>query len=344
MNENAKAPAFSGELPELDHNEIVGWESAAELGRFSAVFLDDADLHPRVRQRIELTRGLIAASGAPTFRIESIGETRTERLLSLVVLGDLVSLYLAVLRGVDPTPIPPMSWLLPSACWTYYLQTLTEHDQYRILANPEVVYGVPLPAGAQVNYRRWARRVQWAVFRSPQTLQGVEYVDQVNFCGKRVCSGTLARDQEIQGLPCRAQTVVDYSQIDGRVTECTLAQPFVRQGVTWPTGTTVRIGSGRGDSYLPPAGADPIRITGLLVHCGLIVWLTPEGRIRELDRNQSLADADTRVEVGDIILKSDQYRFLPDGTIHGGVLAQDAVIDGKPKKSGDPVVIPAPSP
>jgi glucose/mannose-6-phosphate isomerase len=111
VNENAKAPAFSGELPELDHNEIVGWESAAELGRFSAVFLDDADLHPRVRQRIELTRGLIAASGAPTFRVETIGETRTERLLSLVVLGDLVSLYLAVLRGVDPTPVPPIDRL-----------------------------------------------------------------------------------------------------------------------------------------------------------------------------------------------------------------------------------------
>jgi glucose/mannose-6-phosphate isomerase len=111
LNENAKGPAFSNELPELDHNEIVGWESAAELGRFSAVFLDDADLHPRIRQRIELTRGLIAATGASTFRIESIGETRTERLLSLVVLGDLVSLYLAVLRGVDPTPVAPIERL-----------------------------------------------------------------------------------------------------------------------------------------------------------------------------------------------------------------------------------------
>ena len=111
LNENAKVPAFSHELPELDHNEIVGWESAAEFGRFSAVFLDDADLHPRVRQRIELTRGLIAGSGAATFRIESIGETRTERLLSLVVLGDLVSLYLAVLRGVDPTPVAPIERL-----------------------------------------------------------------------------------------------------------------------------------------------------------------------------------------------------------------------------------------
>jgi glucose/mannose-6-phosphate isomerase len=69
------------------------------------VFLDDSDLHPRIRQRIELTRGLIASHGAATYRVESIGQSRTERLLSLVLLGDLVSLYLAVLRGVDPTPV-----------------------------------------------------------------------------------------------------------------------------------------------------------------------------------------------------------------------------------------------
>jgi hypothetical protein len=230
---------------------------------------------------------------------------------------------------------------LPAAFWTYYLQILTEHDQFRILSKPEVVYGVPLPAGAQVNYRRWARRVQWVTFRTPQIIQGVEYQDQVNFCDRRVCSGTLARDQEIQGLPCRAQTVVNYSEINGRLTECTLAHPFVRQGVTWPAGTTVRIGSNRGDSYLPPAGAEPIHITGLLVHWGLIVWLTPEGRVRELDRNQSLPGADTTLQAGDIILKSDQYRFGPDGTIYGGTLALAGVINGKPHKAGDRVVIPS---
>jgi glucose/mannose-6-phosphate isomerase len=105
INENAKTPCFSHELPELDHNEIVGWAGARELGRFSAVFLDDSDLHPRIRQRIELTRGLIAGEAAATFRIESIGENSTERLVSLVLLGDLVSLYLAVLRGIDPSPV-----------------------------------------------------------------------------------------------------------------------------------------------------------------------------------------------------------------------------------------------
>jgi glucose/mannose-6-phosphate isomerase len=105
INENAKLPCFSAELPELDHNEIVGWQGARQLGRFSAVFLDDSDLHPRVRQRIELTRGIIAGEAAATFRIESIGESRIERLISLVLLGDLVSVYMAVLRGVDPGPV-----------------------------------------------------------------------------------------------------------------------------------------------------------------------------------------------------------------------------------------------
>jgi glucose/mannose-6-phosphate isomerase len=105
FNENAKVPCFSGELPELDHNEIEGWAGAQELGRFSAVFLDDSDLHPRIRQRIELTRGLIASHAAATYRVESRGETATERVVSLVLLGDLVSVYLAVLRGVDPTPV-----------------------------------------------------------------------------------------------------------------------------------------------------------------------------------------------------------------------------------------------
>jgi glucose/mannose-6-phosphate isomerase len=105
INENAKAPAFAAELPELDHNELVGWDGARDLGPFSAVFLDDSDLHPRVRQRIELTRGLIASRGGATFRVESLGQTRLQRLVSLVLLGDLLSLYLATLRGVDPGPV-----------------------------------------------------------------------------------------------------------------------------------------------------------------------------------------------------------------------------------------------
>jgi glucose/mannose-6-phosphate isomerase len=105
INENAKSPAFASELPELDHNEIVGWSGAEQLGRFAAIFLDDRDLHPRVRRRMELTEEIVAEAAAFTRRIESAGENRTERVLSLVLLGDLVSLYLGVLRGEDPASI-----------------------------------------------------------------------------------------------------------------------------------------------------------------------------------------------------------------------------------------------
>jgi glucose/mannose-6-phosphate isomerase len=105
INENAKLPAFAAELPEADHNEIVGWDGAPTLGSFLGVFLEDTDQHPRTRRRIELTSELIASRGAGTLMIESRGENPVARLLSLVLLGDLVSIYLAVLRGIDPTPV-----------------------------------------------------------------------------------------------------------------------------------------------------------------------------------------------------------------------------------------------
>jgi glucose/mannose-6-phosphate isomerase len=105
INENAKQLAFASELPEMDHNEVVGWAGARDAGRFSAVFLDDSDAHPRVKARIELTEQLIAPNAAGTFRLASRGETAIERVISLVLLGDLVSIYLAALRGVDPGPV-----------------------------------------------------------------------------------------------------------------------------------------------------------------------------------------------------------------------------------------------
>ena len=111
INENAKQPCFANELPELDHNEIVGWEGAQDVGRFSAVFLDDSDAHPRVKARVELTERMIAPNAAASFRLETRGQTSIERVISLVLLGDLVSIYLAALRGVDPGPVKALDEL-----------------------------------------------------------------------------------------------------------------------------------------------------------------------------------------------------------------------------------------
>jgi glucose/mannose-6-phosphate isomerase len=111
LNENAKIPAFAGELPEMDHNEIVGWQGTAGLGSFAAVFLEDADQHPRIGDRIALTSELIAEHATNVIRVQTRGQGAVERVISLVLLGDLVSLYLAVLRGVDPTPVKVLEML-----------------------------------------------------------------------------------------------------------------------------------------------------------------------------------------------------------------------------------------
>ena len=111
FNENAKIPAFTHELPELDHNELVGWQDAPALGRFAAIFLDDSDTHPRVKERMALTCELIRDGATSTHVVHSRGDTTVQRVLSLVLLGDLVSLYVAVLRGTDPTPVDVLETL-----------------------------------------------------------------------------------------------------------------------------------------------------------------------------------------------------------------------------------------
>lgn len=102
VNENVKQPAFSAVLPEADHNDICGWERADEFARFSAVLLDDDGLHPQLRRRVELTAEVAGDHGHVA---ASRGDTPLDRVLSLVFLGDLVSVYLAALAGVDPTPV-----------------------------------------------------------------------------------------------------------------------------------------------------------------------------------------------------------------------------------------------
>ena len=111
INENTGIPAFCGELPELDHNEIAGWPGAGNPGPFSAIFLGDCDSHPRLRTRIELTERLVRPHAALTRVIETSGESALERVCSLVLLGDLVSVYLAGLAGTDPTAVAPLTEL-----------------------------------------------------------------------------------------------------------------------------------------------------------------------------------------------------------------------------------------
>ena len=74
FNENAELPAFASVLPEADHNEVVGWEAARELGRFSYVSLEDPAAHSRNALRAGLTADIAGSGAAPVVRVTARGD------------------------------------------------------------------------------------------------------------------------------------------------------------------------------------------------------------------------------------------------------------------------------
>lgn len=107
INENAKMPAWWSALPELDHNEITGWETMPDVTSklLGIVALTDRSDHDRVAERIEYTRNLTSAAVPWVAEVASSGTFPLTRLVSLTVIGDLVSLMMAEQAGVDPAPV-----------------------------------------------------------------------------------------------------------------------------------------------------------------------------------------------------------------------------------------------
>jgi glucose/mannose-6-phosphate isomerase len=111
FNENSKVPSKWEFFPELNHNEIVGWASKELAKVFSVVFIRDEGESPETRWRIEVTKEFMSGKVAKVFEVWSRGKSRLARMLFSVYIGDLVSVYLAILRGVDPTPVEAITLL-----------------------------------------------------------------------------------------------------------------------------------------------------------------------------------------------------------------------------------------
>ena len=105
LNENAKVLAWWGVMPEMNHNELVGWAGDDAMDRFTAVFLRHADEHPQAKARYDFTARIVQERGGQVLQMEAKGATVPEKLLASSMLGDAASVYLAALRKVDPTPV-----------------------------------------------------------------------------------------------------------------------------------------------------------------------------------------------------------------------------------------------
>ena len=107
INENAKMPAWWSVLPELDHNEIVSWETLPEMTKqnFAIVGLSDDSDAVKVSARYGHTRSLTDYAVPWAGKVQSTGRSAAARIISLTAIGDVVSWMLAVNAGVDPVPV-----------------------------------------------------------------------------------------------------------------------------------------------------------------------------------------------------------------------------------------------
>ncbi len=90
----------------------MGWERAGELGKcFSAIFIRDKEEPTEIRSRIEITKELVDKAGVGLFEVSAQGKSPLAKMLSTICIGDFTSIYLALLHGVDPTPVKTINYL-----------------------------------------------------------------------------------------------------------------------------------------------------------------------------------------------------------------------------------------
>jgi glucose/mannose-6-phosphate isomerase len=113
INENSKAPAFWSAQPELCHNEICGWGQHGDITRqlLTLVQLRHDGEHPQIGRRFELVEEMIREVVAGVVEVRAEGEGDLAQLFDLIMVGDFVSLWLAVQEGIDPGPVPALTTL-----------------------------------------------------------------------------------------------------------------------------------------------------------------------------------------------------------------------------------------
>jgi glucose/mannose-6-phosphate isomerase len=110
--ENSKQLAFFNFFPEFNHNELVGWGLVEPFkDKLFAIILKDKDDHKRVSHRMDIVADIIREKGVDGMQFESSGPNLLARMFSIIQFGDFVSLYLALLNKIDPTPVAVIDFL-----------------------------------------------------------------------------------------------------------------------------------------------------------------------------------------------------------------------------------------
>ncbi|MBL7068306.1 MAG: bifunctional phosphoglucose/phosphomannose isomerase [Candidatus Omnitrophica bacterium] len=112
LAENAKTISSTHVFPEMNHNEIMGWRHPANLMKdLAVIMIRDSGDHPRVKKRMDISRSIIQKEGVDVVEVSCEGGGLLSRIFLLIYIGDFVSLYLALLNNIDPTPVDSVTYL-----------------------------------------------------------------------------------------------------------------------------------------------------------------------------------------------------------------------------------------
>jgi glucose/mannose-6-phosphate isomerase len=112
FNENSKSWAYFEQLPELNHNAVVGYEYPPELAaQIHVVILSSSTYHVRVAERVRITSEILDKRGVSHETVEAEGVTPLAQMVNAILTGDYASYYLATLNGTDPTPVSTIDFL-----------------------------------------------------------------------------------------------------------------------------------------------------------------------------------------------------------------------------------------
>jgi glucose/mannose-6-phosphate isomerase len=105
FNENAKQIAWCNQLPEFNHNEFLGWTKQPTNKPYTVIDLRSNLENPRTQKRFLVTAKLLSGLRPDPIVVETVGEKLVEQLIWSITLGDFVSIYTALLNGLNPTPV-----------------------------------------------------------------------------------------------------------------------------------------------------------------------------------------------------------------------------------------------
>ncbi len=109
INENAKMLCWHHALPEMNHNELVGWTQPN--AKLAVVFFRNENDYERTRARMELTKSIVSKYTPYLFEVYSKGDSQLQRSLYLIHFGDWVSWYLSEIRNIDATEVKVIDYL-----------------------------------------------------------------------------------------------------------------------------------------------------------------------------------------------------------------------------------------